>query len=62
MREISEKEFYRMIKEEEEEKEDFEPGYEWTEEDTWDALTDGQFGPYPKNGVDWGLLDVFQGR
>ena len=62
MREISEKEFYRMIEEEEEEKEDFEPGYEWTEEDTWDALTDGQFGPYPKNGVDWGLLDDFQGR
>ena len=63
MREISEEEFYRMIEEEEKEcKEDFEPGYEWTEEDTWDALTDGQFGPYPKNGVDWGLLDDFQGR
>ena len=26
--------------------------YEWTERDTWDALTDGQYGDYPEEGVD----------
>ena len=30
--------------------------YQWTEEDTWDALTDGQYGDYPEKGVDWDRL------
>ena len=24
-------------------------GYEWTEEDSWDALTDGMYGEMPRN-------------
>ena len=24
--------------------------------DTWDALTDGQYGDYPEEGVDWDRL------
>lgn len=24
-------------------------GYEWTEEDSWDALTDGMYGDMPRN-------------
>lgn len=63
MREISKENFYEIIEEEEIDcNKDMEFGYEWTEEDTWIALTDGQCGPYPKNGVNWGLLDDFQGR
>ena len=26
-----------------------EGGYEWTEEDSWDALTDGMYGEMPKD-------------
>jgi hypothetical protein len=26
----------------------YEEGYEWTEEDSWDALTDGMYGEMPK--------------
>ena len=26
-----------------------EEGYEWTEEDSWDALTDGMYGDMPSN-------------
>jgi len=35
-------------------------GYQWTEEDTWDAMTDGMYGDYPgKGNVDWdGLSDA----
>lgn len=63
MKEISEEEFFEMIDEEEKERnKNIEPGYEWTEEDAWIALTDGQCGSYPKNGVNWDLLDDFQGR
>lgn len=58
MREISEKDFYEV---EQDYKDDLN-GYEWTEEDTWNALTDGQYGPYPKNGVNWDVLDDCQGR
>ena len=32
-------------------------GYEYTERDTWWALTDGQYGDYPEEGVDWDRLD-----
>lgn len=29
-------------------------GYEWTLEDSWDAMTDGMYGEYPGDGiVDW---------
>lgn len=37
---------------------DYHPGftdsdsYEWTDEDAWDAMTDGQYGDYPGNGWD----------
>ena len=24
-------------------------GYEWTEEDSWDAMTDGMYGEMPRN-------------
>lgn len=30
---------------------DYDSGYEWTDEDSWDAMTDGQYGDYP--GSDW---------
>ena len=30
---------------------DFE-GYEWTEEDSWDALTDGMYGDMPSNPLE----------
>ena len=26
-------------------------GYEWTEEDSWDALTDGMYGDMPDNPI-----------
>ena len=26
-------------------------GYEWTEEDAWDALTDGMYGDMPRNPI-----------
>jgi len=26
-------------------------GYEWTEEDSWDALTDGMYGEMPRNPI-----------
>ena len=34
-----------------------EDGYEYSERDTWWALTDGQYGDYPEEGVDWDRLD-----
>lgn len=30
--------------------------YEWTEEDTWDAMTDGMYGDYPDGDVDYEAL------
>jgi hypothetical protein len=27
-------------------------GYEWTDEDAWDAMTDGMYGDYPGPGWD----------
>lgn len=30
--------------------------YEWTEEDTWDAMTDGMYGDYPGGDVDYEVL------
>ena len=30
-----------------------ERGYEWTEEDTWDAMTDGMYGDYPGGDIDY---------
>ena len=27
----------------------YEDGYEWTEEDSWDALTDGMYGDMPSD-------------
>ena len=31
-------------------------GYEWTEEDSWDALTDGMYGDMPKNPWDYDAM------
>jgi hypothetical protein len=27
--------------------------YQWTEEDSWDAMTDGMYGDYPGGDVDY---------
>jgi hypothetical protein len=35
--------------------EDQEP-YEWTAEDTWDAMTDGMYGDYPGGDIDYEVL------
>ena len=59
MTEISEDEFIAL---KEEEENDCNTGYEWTDEDTWIALTDGQYGQYPKSKIDWDTLDDMQGR
>ena len=69
MREFNEEE-YRELEENEHEEEpeedevnkDFSCVYDWTDEARWNALTDGQFGPYPEGGVDWDYLDDIQGR
>lgn len=31
---------------------DYDSGYEWTDEDAWDAMTDGMYGDYPGSGWD----------
>ncbi len=31
-------------------------GYEWTMEDSWDALTDGMYGDMPNNPMDFDLM------
>ena len=31
-------------------------GYEWTEEDSWDALTDGMYGDMPSNPWDYDAM------
>jgi hypothetical protein len=31
-------------------------GYEWTEEDSWDALTDGMYGDMPSNPMDYDAM------
>lgn len=31
---------------------DYDSSYEWTDEDAWDAMTDGQYGDYPGSGWD----------
>lgn len=36
-------------------------GYQYTERDTWWALTDGQYGDYPEDGVDWDRLSDSMG-
>jgi hypothetical protein len=34
----------------------YEEGYEWTEEDSWDALTDGMYGDMPSNPMDYDAM------
>ena len=34
----------------------FEEGYEWTEEDSWDALTDGMYGDMPTNPIEYDAM------
>lgn len=31
-------------------------GYEWTEEDSWDALTDGMYGDMPRNPMEYDAM------
>ena len=31
-------------------------GYEWTEEDSWDALTDGMYGDMPSNPLEYDAM------
>ena len=31
-------------------------GYEWTEEDSWDALTDGMYGDMPTNPLEYDAM------
>jgi hypothetical protein len=39
------------------EREDYEDnGYEWTEEDSWDALTDGMYGEMPRNPMEYDAM------
>ena len=33
-----------------------EGGYEWTEEDSWDALTDGMYGDMPSNPLEYDAM------
>ena len=33
-----------------------EEGYEWTEEDSWDALTDGMYGEMPRNPLEYDAM------
>ena len=32
---------------------EMEGSYQWTEQDTWDAMTDGMYGDYPGGDVDY---------
>lgn len=50
-------EYAQLIKEHPELRKEpkYEP-YEWTEEDTWDAMTDGMYGDYPGCGFDYEVL------
>lgn len=34
----------------------YEDGYEWTEEDSWDALTDGMYGEMPRNPMEYDAM------
>lgn len=34
----------------------FDEGYEWTEEDSWDALTDGMYGDMPSNPMEYDAM------
>lgn len=34
----------------------YEDGYEWTEEDSWDALTDGMYGDMPSNPMEYDAM------
>ena len=52
---------YEEYDEYEEYEEDYEcggqdGGYEWTEEDSWDALTDGMYGDMPSNPMDYDAM------
>lgn len=31
-------------------------GYKWTEEDSWDALTDGMYGDMPRNPMEYDAM------
>ena len=34
----------------------YEEDYEWTEEDSWDALTDGMYGEMPSNPLEYDAM------
>ena len=31
-------------------------GYEWTDEDSWDALTDGMYGDIPRSPIEYDAM------
>ncbi len=35
---------------------EYDGDYEWTMEDSWDALTDGMYGDMPNNPMDYDLM------
>ncbi len=35
---------------------DYDCGYEWTMEDSWDALTDGMYGDMPTNPLEYDAM------
>ena len=50
---------YKYYKETGEQEKEFvyeEDSHQWTERDSWDALTDGQYGDYPDDGLGWDSL------
>ena len=54
-----EKDFYDDSFEEYDEYEDDDyecGGYEWTEEDSWDALTDGMYGDMPSSPMEYDAM------
>ena len=34
----------------------YDGGYEWTEEDSWDALTDGMYGDMPSDPMEYDAM------
>ena len=48
---------YDEYDDDEYERDDYEDrGYEWTEEDSWDALTDGMYGDMPSNPMEYDAM------
>lgn len=62
IKEISEEDYYDYFEEDNDDSFNQYCSEEWTEEDAWIALTDGQYGEYPQDSsIDWDYLDDIQG-